>query len=94
MRALDLRVRALAPRRSHSDFSVHQIFESSPGGAIAHGRNSSFLFQKLTVVAVDAERTLGIDPIEFHHVGRHILKKVAVVADDDASESGLFKKIL
>jgi hypothetical protein len=52
-----------------------------------------FLLQKGAVVAVDAERAIGINAIELDHVGGDILQKVAVVAHDDAGEGGLLQQI-
>ena len=53
-----------------------------------------FLLQKVDVAAVDAERAIGINPIELDHIGGDILQEVAVVAHDDAGEGSLLKQIL
>ena len=85
MRAFDLEVRALGPRRSHSisrctRFSKRFLL---PGLRV---EERLLFFQELAVIPGDAQQAVGIGAIQLHHARRNILQKVAVVADDNRSE--------
>jgi hypothetical protein len=67
------------------DFSVNKIFERFLPPRLRM-QEFFFLFEKGAVVAADAQRPIGINAIELDHVGGDVLKKIAVVADDDARE--------
>ena len=92
MRAFDLRVRALAPRRSHS-ISLWTRFSSASCRLACAWRNSSFFSRKCAVVSVDAKKAVGINAVEFDHLGGDVLEKIAVVADDHAGEGRALKQV-
>ena len=85
MRALDLVVRAFGPRRSHSISVCTRFVERVLPLSL---RVEVFLLrlQKRAVVSAHAQKTVGVDAVEFDHVVGHIFEKIAIVADHDARE--------
>ena len=75
------------------DFSVNEILQRFLALRLCVQKLFFFL-QKVDVAAVDAQRALGVNAIEFDHVGGDILEKVAVVADDDAGKCRRFEQLL
>ncbi len=52
-----------------------------------------FLLEKLAVVAMNAKRTIGINPIEFDHVRSDVLQEITVMADDHAGKCRSLKQV-
>ena len=86
MRAFDLRVRALAPRRSHS-ISECTRFSSASCRFDCACRNSSFFSRNVAVAPLHPQYAIGINAAQFRHVGGDVLQKVAIVADHHAGET-------
>ena len=81
IRARDLPVRALGPRRSHS-ISRRTLVASASCLLRLGFQKILALLKKFAVVALHLERAAGIDAIQFHHVGGDAFEKVAIVRDD------------
>ena len=85
MRALDLVVRALGPRRKPFFLHANPILQRLLMARLCV-KESFLRFQKLAVVALGAQHPRGIGPIQLRHLRRDVLKEVAIVADDDAGK--------
>ena len=51
-----------------------------------------FGFEKCAVVPFHAQNAVGVDAIQFDHIGGDVFEKIAIVADDDARERRVEKK--
>ena len=67
------------------DFPVNQIFQRFLTLGLRM-QKFFFLLEKCAVVAAHSKRAIGIDAVEFDHIGRDIFQKITVVTYDDASE--------
>ena len=93
MRALDLRVRALAPAAKPRDFVLDEVLQRLL--AFALGVEKFFLlFQKRGVAAAGAQEAVRIDAAQFDHLVGDVLEEVAVMADDDGGERCVLQQLL